>query len=87
VNEERNDRHKAQPPTAVPGDPVQPSNQPVDDEVVSVPLEMDESGGESVIGQQNFRHEVADGGGEFPDPDAPARGPAPGNRRRKEQET
>jgi hypothetical protein len=47
-------------------------------EVTSVPLE-DEDGNTYVIAQQNSGSaETTDGGGEFPDPDAPPQAPAPG---------
>ena len=65
------------PPTGVPGDQPQPSNQPIDESTLSVPLET-EDGEEVVVGQSNVGYDNMAGGGEWPDPDAPARGPAPG---------
>lgn len=55
----------------------QPSNQPIDEEVQSVPL--DTSEGEVVIAQENAggRDNIG-GSGEWPDPKSPPRGPAPG---------
>ena len=65
------------PPDEVPGDKPQPSNQPIDDEVVSESLE-DEAGRTYRVAQQNVGKGEAEGGGEWPDPDTPARSPAPG---------
>ena len=56
----------------------QPANQPTEAEVESVPLE-DEDGNTYVIRQENAGPESGmQGGGEWPDPDAEPRGPAPG---------
>jgi len=49
----------------------------VDKRVTSVPLPT-EDGGDAVIAQQNAGPESEDGGGEWPSPATPARGPAPG---------
>ena len=65
------------PPTGVPGDEPQPSNRPVDESVLTVPLETEE-GEEVVVAQSNVGYDNMAGSGEWPDPDAPARGPAPG---------
>ncbi len=65
------------PPDAVPGQDAQPSNQPIDEQVHTVPLD-DGDGAERVVGQENTGPGNMDGGGEWPDPEAPARGPAPG---------
>ncbi len=46
-------------------------------EVTTVPLE-DEDGNEYVIGQQNVEYGDTAGGGEWPHPATPPRGPAPG---------
>lgn len=46
-------------------------------EVTSVPLE-DEDGDEYVIAQQNVGYGDTGGGGEWPHPATPPRGPAPG---------
>lgn len=43
----------------------------------SIPLE-DENGEVSRVRQQNVGPAVEEGSGEWPDPDTPARGPAPG---------
>ena len=64
------------PPDAVPGDEAQPSNQPIDEQVRTVPL--GETEGEQVLAQENTGPGNMDGGGEWPDPYAPPRGPAPG---------
>lgn len=50
---------------------------PHDDKVRTVPLPAD--GGERVIAQENQSAEVAIGGGEWPSPDEPPTGPAPGD--------
>ena len=65
------------PPDAVPGDRPQPSNRPIDEEAVSTELEMgeDETGR---IAQEPVGRDASRGGGEFPSPDAPPTGPAPG---------
>lgn len=47
-------------------------------EVRTVPLE-DEDGDTYVIAQQNIEHGGTGGSGEWPHPDAPARGPSPGD--------
>jgi hypothetical protein len=65
------------PPDLVPGDAPQPSNRPIDEEVVSEPLE-DDDGTEVVVAQENVGEEEELGGGEWPDPDTPPRGPTPG---------
>jgi hypothetical protein len=68
----------------VPGDGSEVSDstgtaQPTDAEVTSIPLE-DEDGNEYVVAQQNVGSaETTEGGGEFPDPDAPPQPPAPGS--------
>ena len=67
----------SRPPDVVPGGDAQPSNQPIDEQVRSVPLD-DGDGGERVLAQENTGPANAEGGGEWPDPDAPPRGPAPG---------
>jgi len=52
---------------------------PHDDSVTSVPLPTNVGdGADKVIAQQNQSPEVAAGGGEWPSPDTPATGPAPG---------
>ncbi len=64
-------------PSAVPGEDAQPATEPIDEEAVSVPLDLDE--GEDVeVGQQNTGVQTEEGGGEWPDPETPPRGPAPG---------
>lgn len=50
---------------------------PHEDKVRSVPLPTEE--GDVVVAQENLSPEVAAGGGEWPDPDTPPRGPAPGS--------
>lgn len=57
----------------VPGDPPTPSNQPIDDEVVSEPM------GDNDVVMENESAGVTRtrGGGEFPDPDTPPSGSAP----------
>ena len=50
---------------------------PDDKRTHSVPLDTEE-GDDVVIEQQNVGPGVEDGGGEFPDPDAPPQAPAPG---------
>ena len=65
------------PPTSVPGARPQPSNQPIDESAVTVPLETEE-GEEMVIGQ-NAGGDSIRGGGEWPDPEAPSEPPAPGS--------
>jgi hypothetical protein len=66
------------PPDAVPGDRPQPSNQPIDDEVVSEPLE-DEAGNTYRVAQENVASDEMEGGGEWPHPETPAKPPAPGS--------
>ena len=67
------------PPDAVPGDDPQPSNRPIDEEAVSTDLDTDEAEGEpDRIRQQPVGRDASLGGGEFPSPDAPPSGPAPG---------
>ena len=52
---------------------------PHDDAVTSVPLPTNVGdGADRVIAQQNQNPEVATGGGEWPSPEAPPTGPAPG---------
>ena len=46
-----------------------------DTQVESEPLDENDS---RTVAQQNVGSQVVAGGGEWPDPDAPARGPAPG---------
>jgi hypothetical protein len=58
-------------------EPQQPSNAPSEDEVRSVPLDLDE-GEDRVIEQENVGRENMAGGGEWPSPSTPPRGPAPG---------
>lgn len=65
------------PPDLVPGDRPQPSNQPIDDEVVSEELE-DEEGDTYRIEQENVGAGEQEGSGEWPHPETPARSPAPG---------
>ena len=67
---------RTRPPDAVPGAEPQPSNQPIDEQVRTVTL--DETDGERVLVQENTGPGNMDGGGEWPDPDAAPRGPAPG---------
>jgi hypothetical protein len=73
VEDDRN-----QPPDLVPGDSAQPSNQPIDEEVVSVPLDTGE-GDEVVVAQENTGWPNIEGSGEWPETGAPPRGPAPGS--------
>ena len=68
---------RTRPPDSVPGDDAQPSNQPIEEQVRTVPLD-EGDGGEAPVVQENTGPGNMDGGGEWPDPDAPARGPAPG---------
>jgi hypothetical protein len=50
-----------------------------DDRVTSVPLPTNVgAGADKVVAQQNQSPEVAEGSGEWPSPDAPPTGPAPG---------
>ena len=71
----------------------QPSNEPVDEEVRSVPLETED--GEVVVAQENTGADNMAGGGEWPDPKSPPREPARGAvaedreaiERRRHQET
>ena len=65
------------PPHAVPGDHVQPSNRPIDEEAVSVELEGDD-GETGRIAQEPSGPDVERGGGEWPAPGTPPSGPAPG---------
>ena len=65
------------PPDAVPGEDAQPSNQPIDEQVRTVPLDDDE-GDDRVLPQENAGPGNIEGGGEWPEPDAGAQGPAPG---------
>ncbi|MDP9070210.1 MAG: hypothetical protein M3N68_02770 [Actinomycetota bacterium] len=65
------------PPDAVPGDDAQPTNQPIDEQVRTLPLD-EGDGAERVLGQENSGPGNMEGGGEWPDPQAPATGPAPG---------
>ena len=70
---------RSQTPNPVPGAPVQPSNRPIDAEVVSVPLEAGEDQEDMVVvANESTASDDRAGGGEWPDPEAPARGPAPG---------
>ena len=65
------------PPDAVPGDDPQPSNRPIDEEAVSTDLDDGEDGPDR-ISQEAVGRDMARGGGEFPSPDTPPSGPAPG---------
>ncbi len=67
----------SRPPDVVPGEDAQPSNQTIDEQVRTVPLD-GEDGAERVLAQENTGWANVEGGGEWPDPDAPPRGPAPG---------
>ncbi len=67
----------AQPPDVVPGESPQPSNQPIDEQVRTEPLDLDE-GPDRVIAQSVAGPANVEGGGEWPDPDAEPTGPAPG---------
>jgi hypothetical protein len=49
---------------------------PHDDKVRSVPLPTED--GDVVVAQENMNPKVSMGGGEWPDPDSPPTGPAPG---------
>ncbi|MEX2658999.1 MAG: hypothetical protein WD232_04830 [Acidimicrobiales bacterium] len=64
--------HGNQAPSA-PGAPDERTHDPE-----TVPLDVDE-GDDVVIRQQNVGKGEEHGGGEFPDPDAPAQEPAPGS--------
>ncbi len=66
-----------QPPDVVPGDTKQPSNRPIEEQVRTEPLDVDE-GPDQVIGQSAGGRASVEGGGEWPDPDAEPSGPAPG---------
>lgn len=57
--------------------PTQPSNAPNDDEVRTVPLDLDE-GEDRPIEQSNVGRENMEGSGEWPSPSTPPRDPAPG---------
>jgi len=48
---------------------------PIEESTASVPVPRADGDGEEVIRQQPVGHGQALGGGEFPDPDAPPRGP------------
>lgn len=61
----------------MPGGPRQPTDEPIDQSVESVPLEDDE-GNVEPIRQQNVGPAAEEGSGEWPDPATPPRGPAPG---------
>jgi hypothetical protein len=65
------------PPDAVPGDAPQPSNQPIDEQVRTVPLD-DDDNPDRVVPQQSTGPGNREGSGEWPDPHTPPRGPAPG---------
>lgn len=67
------------PPDAVPGDRAQPSNQPVDEMVVSEPLDLSEGDADEVVEQQNVGPGNRQGGGEWPDPATPPSDAAPGS--------
>ena len=69
----------ARPPDQVPGGAPQPSNQPVDDMVVSAPLDLSAGDGDEVVEQQNVGAERSAGGGEWPDPDRPPSDAAAGS--------
>lgn len=66
------------PPDAVPGDRAQPSNQPIDQSTQSEPLDLAE-GDDVVIEQENVGRPNMEGGGEWPDPQAPPSDSAPGS--------
>jgi hypothetical protein len=68
----------ARPPDLVPGDSRQPSNQPIEDESRSCVLH-DADDASYVVEQQTVGAPDVGGGGEWPDPDAPPRAPAPGS--------
>ncbi len=68
-----------QPPDAVPGDEAQPSNQPIDEMVVSEPLDLSDDVDDEVVEQQNVGPGNRRGGGEWPDPAAPPSDAAPGS--------
>ena len=65
------------PPDVVPGEDKQPSNQPIEEQVRTEPLDVDE-GPDMVIGQSAAGRATVEGGGEWPEPDAEPSGPAPG---------
>lgn len=67
------------PPDAVPGDRAQPSNQPIDEMVVSEPLDLSDDPDDEVIEQQNAGPGNRRGGGEWPDPATPPSDAAPGS--------
>ncbi len=67
------------PPDAVPGDRAQPSNQPVEEMVVSEPLDLSDDDADEVVEQQNVGPGNRRGGGEWPDPGAPPSDAAPGS--------
>lgn len=66
------------PPDAVPGNRAQPSNQPIDQSTQTEPLDLGE-GDDVVIEQENVGRRNMEGGGEWPDPDAPSSDAAPGS--------
>lgn len=64
---------------ATPSDREVGYQQEPDDHRMSEPLDVDEDGvAETIIAQDAVGAENVLGGGEFPDPDAPAQAPAPG---------
>jgi len=67
------------PVAAFPGGEGQPGMDPGDEQVTSEPLDTGRADGrDETIRQQNVGPGSQLGGGEFPDPAAPARDPAPG---------
>jgi hypothetical protein len=58
---------------------------PLEDSVRSVPLDMGE-GPDVVIEQENLGPGAREGGGEWPSPSTPARGPSPGAIRQQDEE-
>ncbi len=65
------------PPDVVPGDTKQPSNRAIDEQAESEPLDLDE-GPDRVVTQSERGRANVEGVGEWPEPDAEPRGPAPG---------
>lgn len=58
--------------------PERDPEDPLEDEIHSTVLE-DEEGNPYIVDQENAGPEAELGGGEWPDPDAPPRPPAPGS--------
>ena len=65
------------PPDAVPGGSAQPSNQPLDEEAVTEPLD-DGDGGTFTVAQHNVGPDNERGSGEWPSPSTPPSGPSIG---------